>query len=94
MVVGEGSVLVDPVRLAHDALSTLSRPVAVVLTARCHQRSAWRYRSEFGTEVWLPEDATAADEEPDRRYAEGDFLPGRLLAVRTPGPEWRRLLES
>jgi hypothetical protein len=83
-----GSVLIDPVRLADDALTALPRPSAIVLTARCHQRAAWRYRAEFGAEVWLPEDAAAADEQPDRRYAEGDTLPGGLVAVRTPGPEW------
>ena len=81
-------VLIDPVRLAEDAMATLPSPSAIVLTARCHQRSAWRYRTEFGIEVWLPEDASAADEEPDRRYADGDVLPGGLVAVRTPGPEW------
>ena len=61
---------------------------AVVLTARCHQRATWRYRRELGAEVWLPADAAAADEEPDRRYAEGDTLPGGLLVEITPGPEW------
>lgn len=81
-------VLVDPVRLADDLLATLPAPTVVVLTARCHQRAAWRYRREFGAQVWLPEDAAAADEEPDRRYAEGDVLPGGLVAIRTPGPEW------
>jgi glyoxylase-like metal-dependent hydrolase (beta-lactamase superfamily II) len=84
----DGSVLVDPVRLADDALARLPRPQAILLTARCHQRSAWRYRSELGAEVWLPGDAEAAEEEPDRRYAEGDLLPGGLRALRTPGPEW------
>jgi hypothetical protein len=84
----DGIVMVDPVRLADAALGSLARPAAVVLTARCHQRAAWRYRAQFGIEVWLPEDAEAADEEPDRRYAEGDVLPGGLVAVRTPGPEW------
>ena len=59
-----------------------------MLNARTHQRAAWRYRRELGAEVWLPEDAPPADEEPDRRYAEGDLLPGGLVAVRTPGPEW------
>lgn len=88
VAVVEGSVLVDPVRLGADALATLPQPRAILLTARCHQRSAWRYRSELGIEVWLPEDASAADEEPDRRYAEGDVLPGGLSVVRTPGPEW------
>jgi glyoxylase-like metal-dependent hydrolase (beta-lactamase superfamily II) len=81
---GDGCVLVDPVRL--EPL-TLPPPTAVVLTATTHQRSAWRYRAELGVEVWLPEDARPGDEEPDRRYAEGDVIPGHLLAFRTPGPE-------
>ena len=85
---GDELVLVDPVRLADDVLASLGRPTAVVLTARCHQRAAWRYRAQFGAPVWLPEDAAAADEEPDRRYAEGDTLPAGLVAIRTPGPEW------
>ena len=42
----------------------------------------------LGAEVWLPEDASAADEEPDHTYADGDLLPGGLRAFRTPGPEW------
>ncbi len=84
----DGCVFIDPVRLAGDALAALPRPTAILLTAKTHQRSAWRYRSQLGIEVWLPEDAPPADEEPDRRYAEGDLLPGALLAVRTPGPEW------
>ena len=58
-----------------------------MLTAKCHQRSAWRYRSQLGVEVWAPADAPEADEQPDRRYAEGDPLPGGLRAIRTPGPE-------
>jgi hypothetical protein len=85
---GDGSVLIDPVRLADDALATLPRPHVVLLTAKCHQRAAWRYRRELGIEVWLAEDAPVADEEPDRRYVEGDVLPGGLLVLRTPGPEW------
>lgn len=88
LVDGDVCVFVDPVRLADGALAALPKPGAVVLTARCHQRAAWRYRRELGAEVWLPVDASAADEEPDHRYGEGDTLPGGLLAVRTPGPEW------
>jgi glyoxylase-like metal-dependent hydrolase (beta-lactamase superfamily II) len=83
-----GCVLIDPVRLSDDALERLPPPAAILLTARCHQRAAWRYRTELDAEVWLPVDAEAADEEPDRRYAEGDLLPGGLRPVRTPGPEW------
>ena len=94
---GESCVFVDPVRLSDEALTMLPEPQAILLTARCHQRSAWRYREQFGIEVWLPEDASTADEEPDHRYAEGDVLPGDLKAIRTPGPEWPHysfLLES
>jgi hypothetical protein len=88
LLVGEECVFIDPVRLAPEALAELpTAPTAIVLTARCHQRAAWRYRREFGVEVWLPDDASPADEEPDRRYADADVLPGGLLAVRTPGPE-------
>ena len=84
----EGCVLVDPVRLDDAALGALPRPTATLLTARCHQRAAWRYRDELGAAVWLPEDATAADERPDHTYADGQLLPGGLHAFRTPGPEW------
>jgi glyoxylase-like metal-dependent hydrolase (beta-lactamase superfamily II) len=80
-------VLIDPVRLAEGELEPLPRPSAILLTAKCHQRSAWRYRREFEIDVWAPEDAPATDEEPDRRYAEGDILPAGLRAIRTPGPE-------
>jgi len=85
---GGGCVLVDPVRLADDALASLPPPTAIALDATTHQRASWRYRGQFGIEVWLADDARAGDEEPDRRYAEGDTLPGGLLAIRTPGPEW------
>jgi metallo-beta-lactamase superfamily protein len=80
-------VLVDPIRLAPGALAELPRPTAIVLTAKCHQRSAWRYRAEFGAPVWAPDDAPRADEEPDHRYADSGELPGGLRALRTPGPE-------
>lgn len=84
----EGCVLIDAVRLDDKALAGLPRPMTILLTARCHQRSAWRYRRQFGAEVWLPEDAGAADEAPSRTYVDGQRLPGGLRAIRTPGPEW------
>jgi hypothetical protein len=84
---GDDVVLVDPVRLALDALATLPRPTAICLTAKCHQRAAWRYQAEFGAPVWAPEGAVPMDGEPDHRYGAGDRLPGGLLAVHTPGPE-------
>jgi len=87
-VVGpKGVVLVDPVRLAADALSALGQVTAILLTAQCHQRSAWRYRRDFGAAVLAPEGTRPMEEEPDGRYRAGDLLPGDLRAVHTPGPE-------
>jgi hypothetical protein len=80
-------VLVDPVRLAPEALAELPRPTATCLTAKCHQRAAWRYRDELGAAVWAPNGTAPLDEEPDRRYGAGDTLAAGLLAVHTPGPE-------
>jgi hypothetical protein len=85
---GGDVVLVDPVRLAPQALAELPRPTAICLTAKCHQRAAWRYQAEFGVPVWAPEGTVPMDGEPDHRYGAGDRLPGGLLAVHTPGPEW------
>jgi len=87
VVFEDDCVLIDPVGLEPKTLHTLRRPTAIVLTATCHQRAAWRYRRELGVDVWLPEDARPADDEPDHRYRDGDLLPGGLRAVHTPGPE-------
>jgi glyoxylase-like metal-dependent hydrolase (beta-lactamase superfamily II) len=84
---GGDVVLVDPVRLEADAFAQLPAPTAVCLTAKCHQRAAWRYQAELGVPVWAPEGTAPMDGEPDRRYRAGDRLPGGLLAVHTPGPE-------
>jgi glyoxylase-like metal-dependent hydrolase (beta-lactamase superfamily II) len=80
-------VLIDPVHLSEQALASLPEPHAVVLTAACHQRAAWRYRAELGIEVWLPEGSRATDEEPDHHYTAGELLSGGLRAIHTPGPE-------
>jgi hypothetical protein len=83
----DGVVLVDPVRLAPEALAALGPVRAILLTAQCHQRSAWRYRRESGAPVWAPEGTRPMEEEPDERYRAGDLLPSGLRAVHTPGPE-------
>jgi glyoxylase-like metal-dependent hydrolase (beta-lactamase superfamily II) len=80
-------VLIDPVRLAPEAMAALPLPTAICLTAKCHQRAAWRYRLDFAAAVWAPEGTVPMDGEPDHRYADGDMLPGGLRAVHTPGPE-------
>ncbi len=87
VAVPDGVVLVDPVRLADDALAALGPVNAICLTAQCHQRSAWRYRRALGASVWAPEGTRPLEEEPDERYRPGDVLPGGLRAVHTPGPE-------
>jgi hypothetical protein len=83
----EGVVLIDPVRLAEKALARIGPVEAICLTAQCHQRSAWHYRRELGARVHAPAGTRPMEEEPDARYREGTLLPGRLRAVRTPGPE-------
>jgi glyoxylase-like metal-dependent hydrolase (beta-lactamase superfamily II) len=78
-------VLIDPHRLAEDALAGLGEIRATVLTTSSHQRSAWRFRRELGAPVHLPALAKEMDEEPDARYGDGDELPGGLRAIFTPG---------
>lgn len=80
-----GTVLIDPLPLAATGLERLGRVSAICLTTSSHQRSAWRYRRDCGVEVWAPALARTFDEQPDRRYGDGDELPGGLRAVFTPG---------
>ena len=81
----EGTVLIDPLPLAPDALAELGPVVAILISAGTHQRSSWRYRRELGAKVYAPALSKEIDEEPDARYSDGDRLPGGLLAVFTPG---------
>ena len=81
----EGVVLIDPLPLDPDALHSLGEVAAICLTAGTHQRSAWRYRRQFEVPVHAPALSRLIDEEPDKRYGDGDQLPGGLLAVFTPG---------
>jgi glyoxylase-like metal-dependent hydrolase (beta-lactamase superfamily II) len=80
-----GTVLIDPLPLAPDALRSLGDVAAICLTAGTHQRSAWRYRRELEVPVYAPALSKLIDEEPDVRYTEADELPGGLRAVFTPG---------
>ena len=82
-----GAVLVDPLHLADDVFATLPAVTAICLTAKCHQRSAWRYRRATGDRCGRPRSPPPPMRSLDHRYRDGDRLPGGLLAVRTPGPE-------
>ena len=87
VVDGGRVVLIDPLRLEEAALRRLGTVEAICLTAKCHQRSAWRYRREFGVKVYAPQGVRPMEEEPDVFYRVGDRLPGGLRAIHTPGPE-------
>jgi glyoxylase-like metal-dependent hydrolase (beta-lactamase superfamily II) len=83
---GGKSVLIDPLPLEEAALKDLGRIEAICLTGSCHQRSAWRYRKQFGVKVYAPKGAEGLDEKPDVEFGAGDRLPGGLTAVHAPGP--------
>ena len=74
----DGLVLIDPVRLEQHELERLGTPAVVALTAKCHQRAAWRYRREHRARVWPPQDAR-----PGGRGA-GRALHRRRPATRRP----------
>jgi hypothetical protein len=80
-----GVVMIDPLPLEDAALAELGRVDAIVLTCGSHQRCAWRYRREFGVQVYAPALAKEIEEEPDVRYGDGDPLPADLRPVFTPG---------
>jgi glyoxylase-like metal-dependent hydrolase (beta-lactamase superfamily II) len=86
VVQGKRCVLIDPLPLAETALAELGTVEAICLTGSCHQRSAWRYRKQFGVKVYAPERAEGLEEAPDAWYVAGDQLPGGLEAVHAPGP--------
>ena len=87
LTTAEGTILIDPLPLAQEALRRLEPITAICLTAACHQRSAWRYRRMLGVHVYAPEGSRAMDEEPDEVYRDNAALPGGLKAIRTPGPD-------
>ena len=79
-------VLIDPIPLDPVRLARLGRVEAIVLGSPCHQRSAWRYRSEHKAKVYAPEGWTDLDETPDVTFRAGDALPLGLKALHAPGP--------
>src|SRR5262245_12723550 len=86
---GTDLVLIDPLPLsaaAEAALSKLGRVSAICLTVASHQRSAWRYRKQFGAKVYAPRGSEKLVEKPDSLYKSGSRLPASLRAVHTPGP--------
>jgi len=81
-----GTILIDPLPLREKDLKLLAPIQAILLTASCHQRSAWRYRKRFGVKVYAPHKAQNLEEKADIFYNPGRRLPGDLIAVHAPGP--------
>ncbi len=82
-------VLIDPIRLAADALAELTahaRPAAIILTNGNHARAAEWYRQRFGIPVCAHAAAVAElGIAVDRSLAEGDAAPGGLSVVEIGG---------
>jgi glyoxylase-like metal-dependent hydrolase (beta-lactamase superfamily II) len=85
LVRDEGTILVDPLPLAPEALEGLGEIQAILLTSASHQRSAWRLRAELEVPVWAPALSQGLEEEPDDRYGHSAVLPGDLVASHLPG---------
>ena len=86
VVDGSQVVLIDPLPMATQHLARLGTVHAIVLTASCHERSAWRYRRELTVPVHAPAGAGDFEEDPDFWYDQGDHLAGNLIAIHSPGP--------
>jgi glyoxylase-like metal-dependent hydrolase (beta-lactamase superfamily II) len=90
---GRAVTLVDPLPVDPAALARLGSVEAIVLTAPCHQRAAWRLRRIFGAPVFAPEGPVVGfrpgdlEQAPDLRYGDRDLLTGGLVAVHAPGPD-------
>ena len=85
LVDGDACVLIDPVRLAGDALAAWPEPGNVLLSARCHQRAAWRYRRELGAEVGCRSTRPPPTRSPTTATAR---------ATRCPAASWRCALPA
>lgn len=84
--------LVDPLPIDARAIERIGHVEAIVLTAACHQRSAWRFRRRFGAPVLAPARIRVGfrpgevEEAPDIRYRNSDLLTAGFVAIHAPGP--------
>ncbi len=87
IIVQEGfAVLIDPLPVDPAELTRHGPIQAIVLSASCHERAAWRYRQQLNVPVCAPARGVDFEETPDRWYRADDRLPGGLIAVHAPGP--------
>ena len=84
IIANDQCVIVDPPPINNEDRATLLRlaPTNIVLTNRDHVRETEAFRSEFTIPLYAPEaDAPQMDITIDMTYADGDVLPGGLVAI-------------
>jgi glyoxylase-like metal-dependent hydrolase (beta-lactamase superfamily II) len=84
-------------RALDDDVNRLGRPVAVLLTVHCHERSAQavydRYREGPGASIWLPEGSKSQVEViPTDTVGPEAPLPGDVRAYGSGGPDAEEFL--
>ncbi|HKJ69456.1 MAG TPA: MBL fold metallo-hydrolase [bacterium] len=82
----DGLVVIDPLPVKEELTSTFEDAVAICLTGRFHQRSAWRYQQQFEIPVYAPRKGQGYEGQPDHLYDANDTLPGELQVLHAPGP--------
>ena len=83
-----GLVLIDPIRLADEALDELTarrRPAAIVLTNGNHERAARDFRKRFQIPIYAHPEALAGLGEVDGHLREGETFMDELAVVELPG---------
>jgi len=84
LLTGEGALLIDPLPLEEELLGRLEPVAGILLTSWVHERSAWRLRKRYGVPVLAPAGEGSFEEQPDRRYGEGDRFPAVSSPSRPP----------
>lgn len=103
----EGPLIIDPPTAGTDvleALTTIGRPLMVLITNGDHERESNTFREKFKIPVLAPQqDQQQMNFLPDKTFDAGDILPGGLKVIplshqKTPGesafyhPEQRMLI--
>lgn len=84
----KGTLLLDPLPLPEKEIKKLKPVAAIILSAQCHQRAAWKYRKQLGAKVFAPKGTKGFEEKPDAYYSPGARWPGGLEAVDASGPAY------
>jgi glyoxylase-like metal-dependent hydrolase (beta-lactamase superfamily II) len=83
-----GSILIDPIEGPDlGAIEESGDVLAVILTTGGHERSAGLFARRTGATMYIPAVDERLIENPGEyaTYEDGETLPGRMLAIATPG---------